>query len=277
MSKRLILGFSSCPNDTFMFDALVNGKLNTGNFRFEPFIADIEELNRAVMQSHPDISKISIAAYPSISDKYQLLRSGSAVGYKNGPLLVSKRKIYPDELSEVNVAIPGFHTTANLLLSILFPEIKTKRDYLFSDIEDVVLSDEVDAGLLIHEGRFTYQAKGLKLVADLGERWEDVYDSPVPLGGIAVRRDLPEKDKLRIEDLIRQSIQFAFAYPDSSRLYVKQHSKELADEVILQHIELYVNDFSTELGKAGEKAITSLYEKGSELKLLELKDKSIFV
>lgn len=274
---KLIIAYSSCPNDTFMFDALVNGKLDTGPLKFETHIADIEELNHLVLEGYPDISKISFAVYPEISDRYLLLESGSALGYKNGPLIVSKFKIYPDELSEVKMAIPGKNTTANFLLTILFPEVSNKKEYLFSDIEEAVLSNETDAGLLIHETRFTYEKRGLKKIADLGELWEKEFDSPVPLGAIVVKRFLAPDIKRKIQDLVGRSVKFALSDPGDSKSYVKSYARELSDHVIAQHIHLYVNDFSVNLGEKGKRAISILFTKGEERNLFTLKNNSIFI
>ncbi len=275
--SKLNIAFSTCPNDTFMFDALVNRRLKSLNFSVEVQLADIEELNRLTMAGEPDISKVSYAAYPAISDKYQLLSAGSALGYKNGPLIISKRKIYSDELVDVKMAIPGKMTTANFLLSILFPEVKNKSEYLFSDIEEAVLSNEIDAGLVIHETRFIYKNKGLKLVSDLGELWEEKFNLPIPLGGIVVKRDFPEEVKLDIQKTISESIQFAFNNRNASLQYIKEYAQELDNKVINQHIDLYVNDFSVDLGEEGRKAVELLFSKGEKAGLFELKNKSIFV
>lgn len=276
MKKKLIIAFSSCPNDTFMFDALINDRLANRDLEFDSHIADIEELNHLAGQGIPDISKISYAAFPEISDEYRFLTAGSALGYKNGPLVVSRQKIYPDELQDVKIAVPGFKTTANFLLTILFPGVNDKKEYLFSDIEEAVLSNEVDAGLIIHESRFTYEKKGLKKVADLGERWEIKYNSPVPLGGIVIRRSLSPGIKKKVENMVRQSVEFAFRYPEASREFVKSHALELSDKVIQQHIDLYVNEFSVDIGKKGQEAVQLLFNKGEERGLFRLKNNALF-
>ena len=169
---KLKLSISTCPNDTFMFDAMLHRRIDTEGLDFDLTMADIEQLNAAALAGEPDITKLSYASFPLVADRYRILGSGSALGRGNGPLLVSRHKLYPDELRDARIAIPGEHTTANRLLSLFFPEASDKRVYLFSDIADAVLSDECDAGVLIHEGRFTYRGKGLRLVADLGEEWE---------------------------------------------------------------------------------------------------------
>jgi len=259
-----------------MFDALINGRLDNQDYEFELLMADIEELNQAVENRVPDISKISYAAFPEASDHYEFLSSGSALGYRNGPLIVSKHKIYPDELSDATLGIPGIRTTANFLAGILFPGIIKKKVYLFSDIEEAVLSNEVDAGLLIHESRFTYFKKGLKLVADLGDLWERHFQSPIPLGGIVVKRSLPDKFKSGINKLINESVLYALKNPQASEEFVKSHARETEDEVIRKHIDLYVNDFSIELGDEGKKAVHLFCQKGEEHGLFQLKNKNIF-
>ncbi|HON18459.1 MAG TPA: hypothetical protein PK990_04740 [Salinivirgaceae bacterium] len=172
------LGISSCPNDTFMFEAIINSRIDLGKFNIELFMADIDTLNQTAHEDKLDVVKISFNAFADLTDKFQLLRSGAAIGFKNGPLIVSKRKIYPEELPMMDVAIPGKKTTANLLLSELFPAVKRKKVYLFSDIENAILNDEVDAGVLIHETRFSYQNRGLQLIVDLGQLWEQKKQLP---------------------------------------------------------------------------------------------------
>jgi 1,4-dihydroxy-6-naphthoate synthase len=274
---NLKLGFSPCPNDTFIFDALVNHRIDSKSINFSVHMADVEELNKMAFEGIPDVTKLSAAAYPKMADSYLLLDSGSAIGSNNGPILISKQKIYPDEINDLKIAIPGFNTTANLLLSIAFPEAQDKREYLFSDIEEVVLSRETDAGLIIHENRFTYKAKGLKKIVDLGEFWEDKFNQLVPLGCIAIKRELPEEVIKLVNILIRESLEFAFKNPEKSENYVKKNAQELNNEVIQKHIKLYVNDYSIDLGKKGRDAIRFLYEKGNELGLLPKIDKAIFI
>jgi len=256
----LKIGFSPCPNDTFIFDALVHKKIDTLDFDFSFYIADVEDLNKKAFNNELDITKISFHAYTFISDKYKILNSGSALGYKNGPLLVSKKKVYPDEIYDLKIGIPGIFTTANLLLSIAYPEVKLKHEFLFSDIEDAVLSNEVDAGLIIHENRFTYEKKGLKKIIDLGEYWEKKTDLPVPLGGIIIKRNIKDEIQMKFNELLKASIEFAFQNPNSSLNYIKENSQELNEEVIKKHIDLYVNNFSFNLGDKGKHAINSLYK-----------------
>jgi len=279
MPDPLSLGFSPCPNDTFMFDALVHDKTNSTELVFEPSLADVEELNQKALKGELDITKISYHAYGHLSDQYQLLNSGSALGRNCGPLLIAKNE-FPAEataLHPLTIAIPGKLTTANFLLSLAFPEATQKVEMLFSDIENAVLNGDVDAGLIIHENRFTYQQKGLKKIIDLGEYWESTTGLPIPLGGIAVKRDLPLATKQAIDQALKRSISFAFANPDQSFDYVRSHAQEMEKEVMYSHIELYVNKFSEDLGEEGRKAVATLFEKATALNLLPKMHPEIFV
>ncbi len=262
---KIKLAISTCPNDTFIFDALVNKRLNTGGYNFDVTLADIQELNNLALSGDVDMVKISYALYPIISKDYQLLTAGSALGEGVGPLVVSKRKVYPDEVEHTKIAIPGQTTTANFLLSLAFPKAIDKKVYLFSDIEEAVLQNEVDVGVLIHEGRFTYRQKGLFKVMDLGDFWEKTTSSPIPLGGIAIRRNLPDKVKQELNALTRQSVEYALTNTGSALPFVKQHAQEMDEQVILNHIELYVNDFSVNLGERGKQAVLKMLEKSSSL------------
>ena len=271
------VGFSPCPNDTFIFDALVHKKIDTQDLNFSYYIADVEDLNKKAFNNELDITKISYHAYALISEKYKILNSGSALGYRNGPLLVSKKKVYPDEVNDLKIGIPGKNTTANLLLSIAYPKVKSKIEYLFSDIEEAVLSNEVDAGLIIHENRFTYKEKGLKKIIDLGEYWEKETDLPIPLGGIIIKRDINEEIQMKFNRILKASIEFAFKNPNSSIDYIKKNSQELDDDVIKKHIELYVNKFSLDLGQIGKNAIKALYKIGAEKGIIQSVKNDIFV
>ena len=274
MKTKITLGFSPCPNDTFIFDALINNKIENKDFEFELKTADVEELNRMILKSELDVSKISYHLYPYVNENYQILNAGSALGNNNGPILISKYKIYPDEIKDLKVAIPGKYTTANLLFSIFHPNITNKSEYLFSDIEEVILSNEVDAGLIIHETRFTYMKKGLKKVVDLGEKWETEMKQPLPLGGISIKRDLPEETKIKINQFISSSVSYAFKNPLGTYSYIKQYSQSLSEEVIQSHINLYVNDYTIDLKEKGKKSIETLFEKAYERNLVpELRSK----
>lgn len=274
---KLKLAISPCPNDTFMFDALINKKIDTKNFDFEIIIDDIEKLNTYTKQQEVDISKTSFHNFLKISDNYQLLNSGTAMGKNCGPLMVSKRKIYPDELRDCKIAIPGESTTANLLMQIFFNEAQNKNVYLFSDIEELVLSNECDAGLLIHETRFTYQKRGLKLIADLGNLWENKYNLPIPLGGIIVKRSLPNKIKQEIDKMLSESINLAFKNPKDTISFMKKHAVEMDEEIMMQHVNLYVNEFSKDIGDLGKKSIYKLREEFWKLNNLEEKSLDLFL
>ncbi|MFW6226524.1 MAG: 1,4-dihydroxy-6-naphthoate synthase [Bacteroidota bacterium] len=274
---NLSLGFSTCPNDTFMFHAMIKGLVDTEGLSFDVFMGDVEELNKKLPQTELDITKASFFAFATHTQQYKLLNSGSALGFGNGPLLISKHRIYPDELGDARIAIPGEHTTANLLLTVLFPQAKNKQVYLFSDIEEAVLSNEVDAGLIIHENRFTYKERGLKKIADLGEEWERARNKPIPLGGILIRRTIAEDIQLKVDRILRRSITFAFENPEASRKFVKGYARELKDEVIENHIRLYVNEFSVSLGDVGKDAVQVLFDAATQHGLVKEMNDDIFV
>lgn len=274
---KLTLGFSTCPNDTFIFDAMAHKRIDTEGLEFELVLADVEELNKAAFKHQIDITKLSYHAYAYIADSYVLLDSGSALGNNNGPLLISKHKIYPDEVNDVSIAIPGKNTTANLLLSIAYPDAKNKNEFLFSDIEEAVLSNEVDAGLIIHENRFTYAERGLKKIIDLGEFWENKTNSPIPLGGIVVNRKLPLEVQQKVNRVLRHSLEFAYENPTASLPFIKKYAQEMDEEVMRKHIALYVNKYSLNLGKNGKKAITELYKTAINLKVIPQMTPNIFL
>lgn len=274
---KLTIGFSTCPNDTFIFDALIHKKIDTEGLDFELLLADVEELNKAAFSNEIDITKLSYHAYAYVADNYKLLNSGSALGNNNGPLLISKHKIYPDEVSDLNIAIPGKYTTANLLLTIAYPKVRNKKEYIFSDIEEVVLSGEMDAGLIIHENRFTYEKKGLKKVIDLGEFWEDKTKMPIPLGGIVVNRKLPKEIQQKIDKLVRKSLEYAYENPASSLDFMKQYAQEMNEDIMKKHVDLYVNNFSIDLGEKGKAAIETLYKEAEIIEGFPAIRKDLFV
>ena len=274
---KLTLGFTTCPNDTFIFDAMIHQKIDTKGLEFDVIMGDVEELNRGAFSGEIDITKLSYFAYAHIAENYKLLTSGSALGRGNGPLLISKHKIYPDEVRDLKVAIPGKNTTANLLFSIFFPNVKEKKEFLFSDIEDAILDGEVDAGVIIHENRFTYQNKGLNKIVDLGEEWEKRTKSPIPLGGIVINRRIDIETQQKVNIILKNSIQFAFENPNSSYEFVKQYAQKMNDDVMKQHIGLYVNNYTLELGAEGEQAIKTLYEKAAKTGLITSIPQDIFV
>ncbi|MDX9728084.1 MAG: 1,4-dihydroxy-6-naphthoate synthase [Bacteroidales bacterium] len=274
---KLTLGFSPCPNDTFIFEAMVHGRVDTEGLEFDWFLADVEELNRRALEGTVDITKMSYHAYARAAAGYLILDSGSALGRSNGPLVVSRRPIGPDELDNALIAIPGRNTTANLLFSIFWPGATRKREYLFSDIPEAVLSGEADAGLIIHETRFTYSAMGLGLVADTGSMWEEMTGLPVPLGGIVVNRNLDLKVAARVGRAIRRSIEYARTSPGESADFIRRHARETEDEIAREHINLYVNDFSLSLGEEGRQAIRKLFAVAQEKGVIEWLPERIFL
>jgi 1,4-dihydroxy-6-naphthoate synthase len=255
---KLSLGFSPCPNDTFIFDALVNRKIDTGDFEFEVILEDVQTLNRWAMEKKLDMSKISYGVWPLLQKDYSLLDAGGALGRGVGPLLISKNNILLKDINKLSIAIPGEQTTAHLLFSMAFPQAKRKKFMVFSQIEAAVLDDDVDCGVIIHENRFTYMQKGLVKQMDLGEYWEQKTKSPIPLGGIVMRNEFTEAERAEADRLIRDSVAYAEAYyPDLSD-YVIRHAQEMQESVMRQHIDLYVNQFSLSLGEEGRKAVAVL-------------------
>lgn len=258
---KLTLGFSPCPNDTFIFDALVNRKINTGEFEFEVVLEDVETLNQWALQDRLDITKLSFPAFFQSMNHYILLHSGSALGKGVGPLLISKKNIgYTiDEIQNSTIAIPGDNTTANLLLSFAYPQANQKQSMIFSDIEDAVLSGKTELGVIIHENRFTYEEKGLHKIIDLGEYWESKMKAPIPLGAIAIKKKFEATFAQEIDRLIRSSLEHAYANYPYITDFVKQNSQEMSEDVMRRHIELYVNNYSKDLGAGGKQAIETLY------------------
>ncbi|RYY94582.1 MAG: 1,4-dihydroxy-6-naphthoate synthase [Chitinophagaceae bacterium] len=254
---KLTLGFSPCPNDTFIFDGLVNGSTDSGGLQFEPVLEDVQTLNEWAAEGRLDITKLSFPALFRNSDQYRLLRTGAALGKGVGPLLIARRLVDLPSVEHCTVAIPGEATTANFLLHHAFPKVGARVPMLFSEIEDAVLSGQVDLGVIIHENRFTYQQRGLHKVADLGEVWEKHNGSAIPLGCIAIRRSLGEEVAAQVEAAIRRSqIESFHQYPTISP-YVREHAQAMDESVMRQHIELYVNEFTMDLGEEGRRAIDS--------------------
>jgi 1,4-dihydroxy-6-naphthoate synthase len=257
---KLSLGFSPCPNDTFIFDALVNKKIDTEGLDFEVFLEDVQTLNEWAIAGKLDISKISYGVLPQLLENYCVLSSGGALGKGAGPLLISKKQSSPEksEIEKKSVAVPGKNTTANLLFSLAYPDVTNKKFMIFSEIENAVLKGEVDYGVIIHENRFTYQAKGLYKVIDLGDYWELQTGLPIPLGGIVAKKSINKNTRSKINRLIRQSVEYAFKHYPAITGYVQQHAQEMSEAVMRQHIDLYVNDFSIDLGEEGRNAINKL-------------------
>lgn len=273
----LTLGFSPCPNDTFIFDALIHDRIDTEGLHFEVQLGDVEQLNQKAFRGELDITKLSYHAYAHLIEQYALLNSGSALGNSCGPLLIAKTPLNTASLAQTSIAIPGTYTTANFLLSLAFPEAQNKQELLFSDIEQAVLEERVEAGLIIHENRFTYQDKGLVKLLDLGEWWEGNTGLPIPLGGIVVRRDHPLVLQQRIDRVLRRSIEYAFAHPQESLPYVRSHAQEMDTAVMQQHIDLYVNDYSIDLGQKGRRAVQHLFDTAIARGIISATDHPIFV
>ena len=259
----LSLGFSPCPNDCFMFDAIVHRRIDLEGLEFDVVMEDVEALNRRAFARAIDVTKLSYHAFAYCADAYVLLDAGSALGRGCGPLLISARPLTPDDVaaSGVSIAIPGRYTTANFLLSVAFPTARNKTELVFSEIESAVLDGRFDAGLIIHENRFTYAAKGLKKIIDLGEFWENATAAPIPLGGIAANRSLSRDVQRAMNRVMRRSVEYAFAHPDASRAFVREHAQEMSEDVMRRHIALYVNNYSVDLGAEGRAAVELLFEK----------------
>ena len=263
---KLSLAFSPCPNDCFMFDAMVHGRIDTEGLEFSVTLADIEALNHSTFAGEPDVSKLSVHAYAYCADRYVLLDAGSALGRNCGPLLISKRPIGREEVERggVSIAIPGRYTTANFLCSLAFPAAQNKTEVLFSEIEPALLAEQFDAGVIIHENRFTYQSRGLRKIVDLGELWESETRAPIPLGGIVVKRSLPDEVKQTLNRVMRRSVEHAFAHRADSLPYVRAHAQEMSEEVMYQHIDLYVNKYSIDLGVDGRNAVHVLFDRARQ-------------
>jgi 1,4-dihydroxy-6-naphthoate synthase len=255
---NITLGFSPCPNDTYMFAALVNQWIDTGGLNFVVHMEDIEKLNELAGSSFLDVTKLSFNRALSLQSEYSLLSSGAALGQGCGPILIAKKNLTPEEIRNGPVALPGQWTTANLLFDIFYPDCRNKEFHLFSDIENLILTEAVAAGVIIHENRFTYEGKGLLKLNDLGESWEMLTNSPIPLGGIFSSSRISDELKGKIEELIRKSILFAHHQPEVVMPYVRQYSQEMDPQVMLSHIALYVNDFSLDLGEVGRQSIETL-------------------
>ena len=277
MNNKLSIGFSPCPNDTFIFDALVHHKIDTEGLEFKVYLGDVEDLNQKAFKNELDITKLSYHAYGYLTDNYVLLDSGSALGAGCGPLLITSPNTPHSPISKLKIAIPGKYTTANFLLSIAHPEATNKVEMLFSDIEEAVLSGKVDAGLIIHENRFTYQEKGLEKIIDLGEYWENTTSSLIPLGGIVIKRSLPIDTILKVNRLLRKSIEYAFENPDSPLAYMQCNAQEMDKNVMMQHVGLYVNKYSIDLGDEGKSAITKMFNLAQEKGIIPKISNSLFV
>lgn len=284
---NLTLGFSPCPNDTFIFDALVHQKIDTKGLSFDIQYQDVETLNQKAFAGALDITKLSYHAFAYAVEEYELLDAGSALGFGVGPLLIVRDKELGHQLaaeidksnssqSHLRIGIPGKYTTANFLLSLAFPFLRNKQEMVFSDIEKALLEGKIDAGLIIHENRFTYTDKGLHKVCDLGDYWEEKTGYPIPLGGIAIKRSLPQHIKSTVNALIRESVRFAFANPRSGLDYIRDHAQEMEEEVMYKHIELYVNQYSENLGEVGRASVAHLFRTARDLGIIPDTEQEIF-
>tara|TARA_B100000780_G_C21093747_1_gene440939 strand:+ start:193 stop:1026 length:834 start_codon:yes stop_codon:yes gene_type:complete len=274
--SKLRIGFSPCPNDTFIFDALIHGKIDTEGLEFDLYMEDIEELNKMAIEGVLDVTKLSYHAFMHVLDGYVMLDSGSALGNNCGPLLIkNKGQINPQENDLI--AIPGYYTTANFLLSYAFPKLIMRREMLFSNIEKALETKQVSAGLIIHENRFTYNDRGFEKVKDLGAYWEQTTGMPIPLGGIATKRSLDLVLQEKLERLIRKSIEFAFENPTESLSFVKEHAQEMDAKVMQKHIDLYVNDYSLSLGEKGKSAVIKMYNFSVDNHLIRACNKDLFL
>ena len=256
---KLTLGFSPCPNDTFIFDALVNNKIDTEGFEFEAVLEDVQTLNQWALEKKLSITKLSYAVLPLVLDNYTLLNSGSALGTGVGPLLIALNNQPELKVEDQLIAIPGKNTTAHLLFSLAYPKAKNKIYLRYDEIEQFVL-DNKGLGVIIHENRFTYAQKGMMKLCDLGDYWEKQTGNPIPLGGIVVKNDLDVSTKNKIDALIKKSIEYAFSNYPALNDYIKDHAQEMSEEVMRKHINLYVNEYSLNLGDKGHNAVKKLIE-----------------
>ena len=273
----LTLGFSPCPNDTFMFYPLVHGLVDTAGLSFRERLEDVETLNRLALAGELDVTKVSYHTLGHIRDHYALLRSGSALGRGCGPLLVAREEIDPADLRGRKIAVPGQYTTALLLLRLLDPRLDNFIVMPFNEIMDAVMTGKADAGLVIHESRFTYQEAGLRRLVDLGEWWEDETGLPIPLGGIVARRSLGAETIAVVERALRAGVVYARCHPAEAAGYIREHAQEISDEVCAAHIGLYVNDFSAELGAEGERAIAELMQRAEQAGIIPASRAGLFV
>jgi len=256
---NLSIGFSPCPNDTFIFDALVNKKIDTGDIHFEPVLEDVQTLNQWAIEGKLDITKLSYGVLPLVLDNYQLLSSGSALGKGVGPLLISKAALQTLNVEDYTIAIPGENTTAHLLFSLKYPLAKKKIFVRYDLVEDFVLQGK-GLGVIIHENRFTYEQKGLNKITDLGDYWEQETKVPIPLGGIVINRKFNKELQQKINSLIRKSLEYAYQnYPELND-YIKNHAQEMSEDVMRKHINLYVNKYSLDLGHEGKTAVIKLMD-----------------
>jgi len=279
--KILSLGYSPCPNDTFIFYALIHGRVDTKNLRFKEILLDVETLNQKALHAEFDLSKVSYHALGHLRKKYCMLRAGGSLGKGCGPLIVAKKEYTMEELRSKKIAIPGRLTTAFLLLQLYNPDFRLQTSDLFeipfNKIMDAVANEEADAGLIIHESRFTYPSYGLKQIIDLGEWWEKETGLPLPLGGIIAKHSLGEGLNKKVNKIIRSSVEYALSNRAEPMDYIKEHSQELSDDVINQHISLYVNEYSLDVGQEGEKAVIELLSRAEDSGVIPKVKQKIFI
>jgi len=280
MNKILKLGYSPCPNDTFIFHALASGAVSIDPFKLDVTLADVEELNSMARSGQMDICKVSAHAAAHIMDEYVLLRAGGAMGRGVGPLLLTGAPCTIADLDGKRIAIPGRHTTANLLFSLMCREAGIKVDLVemvFDQVMPAIKSGEVDAGVVIHEGRFTYADLGLSRLADLGQWWEDFSGLPIPLGSIAIKRSLGAETASLINVAIRKSLTLSHVDRESAWPYIKKNAQEMDDSVINEHIETFVTDYSMDVGDEGEQAVSRLLEEAARMDGIDLPDLPVFI
>jgi len=275
--KTITLGFSPCPNDTFIFHGLANKLLDNASTDFRIRMEDVETLNRLALEDALDVCKVSWHAYAHIRERYVMLRAGGAMGKGCGPLVVARDRLTPISLRGARIAAPGLHTTALLLLKLFDPEIRGIVTLPFHGIMEAIALGTVDAGLIIHESRFTFQALGLHKVVDLGEWWEGLTGLPIPLGGIAARRSLGPDMLSSVNDIIRASVEYALRAPAETEKYVALHAREMDVTARSAHIRLYVNEFSLDPGRVGEKAAKTLLDMGEKLGVIPPGHKEVFL
>lgn len=274
---KLSLGFSPCPNDTFIFDALVHNKIDTHGFTFDVKLEDVQTLNEWALQGILQITKLSYGVLPLVLDKYTVLNSGSALGKRVGPLLIRNTEIGNSNIEDYLIAIPGENTTAHLLFSLAYPNAKNKVFLRYDEIENFVLQNK-GLGVIIHENRFTYEEKGLKKIIDLGDYWETQTHKPIPLGGIVIDKKVDNKITVQIDGLIKKSIEYAYTHHyNELSSYVKKYAQEMSEAVMKQHIDLYVNNYSLQLGVDGKHAIEKLITVYEQINSIKINTDSIFV
>ncbi|RFZ82786.1 1,4-dihydroxy-6-naphthoate synthase [Mucilaginibacter terrenus] len=292
---KLTIGFSPCPNDTFIFDALIHHKIDTEGLEFEVFYDDVETLNQKAFRGELDVTKLSYHAFAYAAEKYILLDSGSALGFGVGPMLIFKPPFegtvnvnseldqsgdvsrLADVVAGSKIGIPGKYTTANFLLSLAFPDATNKTEIVFSEIENSVINGTIDFGLIIHENRFTYQDRGLAKLIDLGDYWEKRTGCAIPLGGIVANRNLPADIQHKVNRVLKRSVEFAFANPKSGLEYIRSHAQEMSEEVMYKHIDLYVNEYSLDLGTEGKKAVKLLFDTALEKEIIPAISADLFL